>query len=477
MSSASAGTALGNGAQIHVQSRLPQTRPTNFLNLLILDEDRATREASRDVARSMGFSALVADSAEQAYRVMEGQGIDAVLLDLKLPGTGGLEALRAIKGQRPDTVVVVVTGFGTVESAVQAMRAGAYDFVTKPFGTEELRRLLAGVAEHLRTKMESRVRREQIRSRQGFGSIVGHSPEMEKLYRIIAKAGQSTHPVLILGESGTGKEMVAKAIHQAGPLRSKPFIPVDCGSLVPTLIESELFGHVRGAFTGATGPKDGLLAIAEGGTVFLDEIGDLPIDLQAKLLRAIQEKEIRPVGSVKQIPINVRILGATNRDLEQAVNEGTFRRDLFFRLNVLTLRIPALRERREDIPLLIAHILERIGRDSGLEKTISDDALKLLLSYDWPGNVRELENSLERACALSSNREIQMRDLPTHLSGAPVTLVARPGNGIVPIAELEKRTILNALAQVNGDKMTAARMLGIGKTTLYRKLKEYETEN
>ena len=230
MSSASAGTALGNGAQIHVQSRLPQTRPTNFLNLLILDEDRATREASRDVARSMGFSALVADSAEQAYRVMEGQGIDAVLLDLKLPGTGGLEALRAIKGQRPDTVVVVVTGFGTVESAVQAMRAGAYDFVTKPFGTEELRRLLAGVAEHLRTKMESRVRREQIRSRQGFGSIVGHSPEMEKLYRIIAKAGQSTHPVLILGESGTGKEMVAKAIHQAGPLRSKPFIPVDCGS-------------------------------------------------------------------------------------------------------------------------------------------------------------------------------------------------------------------------------------------------------
>jgi len=306
---------------------------------------------------------------------------------------------------------------------------------------------------------------------------VGRSPEMEKLYRIIAKAGQSAHPVLILGESGTGKEMVAKAIHCAGPLRNKPFIPVDCGSLVPTLIESELFGHVRGAFTGATNPKDGLLAIADGGTIFLDEIGELPTDLQAKLLRAIQEKEIRPVGSVKHVPISVRILGATNRDLEQAVTEGTFRRDLFFRLNVLTLRIPALRERRQDIPLLVAHFLERIGRDSGIEKTISDDALKALLGYDWPGNVRELENSLERACALSSANEIQVRDLPTHLSSAPASVAGRPaGNGIVPIAELERQTILHALAQVNGDKILAARLLGIGKTTLYRKLKEYESQ-
>ncbi|HVM93980.1 MAG TPA: sigma-54 dependent transcriptional regulator [Terriglobales bacterium] len=477
MSSASAGTALGNGSQIHIQSRLPQTQPTNFLNLLILDEDRALRDTSRDVAHSMGFSAHIAESAEQAYRMIDSHGIDAVLLDLRLAGTNGLDALRTIKRQRPETVVVVITGFGTVESAVQAMKAGAYDFVTKPFGTEELRRLLGGVSEHLRVKMEGRVRREQTRNRQGFGNIVGHAPEMEKLYRIISKAGQSTHPVLILGESGTGKEMVAKAIHQAGPLRAKPFIPVDCGSLVPTLIESELFGHVRGAFTGATGSKDGLLAIAEGGTVFLDEIGELPIDLQAKLLRAIQEKEIRPVGSVKQVPINVRILGATNRDLEQAVNEGTFRRDLFFRLNVLTLRIPPLRERRQDIPLLVAHILDRIGRDSGLEKKVSDEALKLLLAYEWPGNVRELENSLERACALSSNPEIQIRDLPTHLSSAPIALVDQSANAIIPMAELEKRTILNALAQVNGDKMTAARRLGIGKTTLYRKLKEYEMED
>ncbi len=313
-----------------------------------------------------------------------------------------------------------------------------------------------------------------MKSRQGFANIVGHSPEMEKLYRIISKAGQSTHPVLILGESGTGKEMVAKAIHLSGPLRNKPFIPVDCGSLVPTLIESELFGHVRGAFTGATGPKDGLLAIADGGTIFLDEIGDLPVDLQAKLLRAIQEKEIRPVGSVKHIPINVRILGATNRDLEQAVSEGTFRRDLFFRLNVLTLRIPPLRERRQDIPLLVAHFLERIGRESGIEKTISDEALKTLMTYDWPGNVRELENSLERACAMTTADQIQLRDLPTQLYSAPLSLAERDTTGIVPMAELEKRTILDAVAKVNGDRMVAARMLGIGKTTLYRKLKEYQ---
>jgi DNA-binding NtrC family response regulator len=483
MSSATSGTAMGHVPQNRTpqslipQVRMPQMQGANFLNLLILDEDRAVREASREVAHSLGFSAHVADSSEQAYRMLDSNGIDAVLLDLRQPGAGGLETLRTIRRRRPDAVVIVVTGYGTVQSAVQAMKDGAYDFVTKPFSLEELRHLLEGVAGHLRVKTENRVRRETIKSRQGYANIVGHAPEMEKLYRIIGKAGQSTHPVLILGESGTGKEMVAKAIHSSGPLRNKPFIPVDCGSLVPTLIESELFGHVRGAFTGATNPKDGLLAIADGGTVFLDEIGELPIDLQAKLLRAIQEKEIRPVGSVKQVPINVRILGATNRDLEQAVNDGSFRRDLFFRLNVLTLRIPPLRERRQDVPLLVAHILERIGRDSGLEKTISDEALKALLAYDWPGNVRELENSLERACALSSNTEIQLRDLPTHLSSAPSGLTEAPTNGIVPMAELEKKTIIDALAHVNGDKMMAARLLGIGKTTLYRKLKEYEAED
>jgi transcriptional regulator with PAS, ATPase and Fis domain len=285
--------------------------------------------------------------------------------------------------------------------------------------------------------------------------------------------------VLILGESGTGKEMVARSIHYSGPFHDKPFIPVDCGSLVPTLIESELFGYVKGAFTGANQAKDGLLAIAEGGTVFLDEVGELPVDLQAKLLRAIQEKEIRPVGSTRRIPINVRILAATNRLLEQAVTEGTFRRDLYFRLNVLSLRIPPLRERREDVPLLLAHFIERCSRASGHEKVLTDEAIKAMLAYDWPGNVRELENCLERTFAFTSGSLINVTDLPPAIASLQIVAPANGnGNGrkIVPMAELERQTILAAITELNGDKLQAARLLGIGKTTLYRKLKDYAAQ-
>jgi transcriptional regulator with PAS, ATPase and Fis domain len=317
----------------------------------------------------------------------------------------------------------------------------------------------------------------------GLGGIIGRSPEMEKLYRLIQKVAPSRYPVLIYGESGTGKELVARSIHFLGPHKEKPFIPVDCGSLVPTLIESELFGYVKGAFTGAARPKDGLLAIAEGGTVFLDEIGELPIDLQAKLLRALQEKEIRPVGSTRPIPINVRILAATNRDLEAAVQQGTFRKDLYFRLNVVNLRIPPLRERKQDIPLLVAHILERIKEQAHTEKVLTDEAMEMLIEYDWPGNVRELENCLERAFTLSSGPVLQMIDLPVqsrraeHLTSKNGSAQeAGEGSNVVPMAQLEKQAILETLHKVNGDKLLAARLLGIGKTTLYRKLKEYEDE-
>ena len=432
-----------------------QLQAANFLNLLVVDDERAVRDVCREVAQSLGFNTSVAESAENAYRQLDAQSIDVVLLDLKLPGVGGFEALHQIKERRPDAVVVVVTGYGTVQSVVQAMKNGA----------------------HLKLKTANRSLREQIKSRQGFGNMVGGSPEMEKLYRIIAKAAQSSHPVLILGESGTGKEMVARSIHFSGPCADKPFIPVDCGSLVPTLIESELFGYVKGAFTGAMQAKDGLLAIAEGGTVFLDEVGELPVDLQAKLLRAIHEKEIRPVGSTKRIAINVRILAATNRDLEQAVAQGMFRRDLYFRLNVLSLRIPALRERRQDIPLLAGFFLDRLSRTSGQERTISEEALKILLAHDWPGNVRELENCLERSCAFTSNAIIQVRDLPSDIHGTHNLAVGGNGSAkIVPIEQLEKQTILNTIEQLNGDKLQAARLLGIGKTTLYRKLKEYAAQ-
>jgi DNA-binding NtrC family response regulator len=457
-----------------------QIEGANLLNLLIVDDERSIREGCREVAQSLGFTAFTADSAEHACRVLESQGIDAVLLDLRLPGAGGLEALSQIKSRRPDAVIVVVTGYGTVQSAVQAMKNGAYDYVTKPFSLEELKHLLDRLANHLKLKTENRILREKIKSNQGFAGIVGRSPEMEKLYRIVAKAAHSTHPVLILGESGTGKELVARSIHFSGPFRDKPFIPVDCGSLVPTLIESELFGYVKGAFTGAQHAKDGLLAIAEGGTVFLDEVGELPVDLQAKLLRAIQEREIRPVGSTKHIPINVRILAATNRDLEEGVAQGAFRRDLYYRLNVLSLRIPSLRERRQDIPILASHFLERLSDDSGQERTLSDDALKAMLAYDWPGNVRELENCLERACAFTTGPVIQLADLPPEISQVQFNRSSSDGNGsskIIPMSELERQTILSTIAQLNGDKLLAARMLGIGKTTLYRKLKEYSSQS
>jgi two-component system response regulator HydG len=456
----------------------PQTERANFLNLLIVDDERAIREVCREVAQSLGFNASVAESAEHVYRLLDSQNVDVFLLDMKLPGAGGLDALRRIKERRPDTEVIMMTGYATVQSAVLAMKNGAYDYVTKPFSMDELKVLLERVRGHLKLKTENRTLREKIKSKQGFGGIVGRAPEMEKLYRMIAKAAQSNHPVLILGESGTGKELVARSIHFSGPYRDKPFIPVDCGSLVPTLIESELFGYVKGAFTGAVQSKDGLLSMAEGGTVFLDEIGELPVDLQAKLLRAIQEREIRPVGSTKRMNINVRILAATNRDLEQAVSGGTFRRDLYFRLNVLSLKIPPLRERRQDVPLLIEYFLEKLGRESGGARTLSDNAMKAMLAYDWPGNVRELENSLERACAISSGPVLQIVDLPSSILG-DCHCGDVNGNGsakIVPMSELEKKAILSTIMQVNGDKLMAARLLGIGKTTLYRKLKEYAAQ-
>ncbi len=451
----------------------------NLLNLLIVDDERAIREGCRDAAQQAGFNTFTADSAEHAYKILDTQAVDIVLLDMKLPGASGLEALRTIKSRRPNAVVIIITGFATVPSAVQAMKSGAFDYISKPFTVDELRVMLERAMDELKITTEKRVLRERLRSKHGFGSIVGRSPEMEKLYRIIAKAAQSTHPVLIMGESGTGKELVARCIHYSGPYHDKPFIPVDCGSLVPTLMESELFGYVRGAFTGAVRAKEGLLAIANGGTVFLDEIGELPTDLQAKLLRAIQEKEIRPVGSTKRVTINVRILAATNRDLEAAVAEGTFRRDLFFRLNVLTLKIPPLRERKQDIPLLAEHFLERLSRTTGAQRALSEEAVKMLMAYDWPGNVRELENCLERACALSSGPTLQLADLPSPIQNAThhIPPEAVEGPKIVPISELEKQAILRTIDQLKGDKLLAARMLGIGKTTLYRKLKEYAIQD
>jgi DNA-binding NtrC family response regulator len=479
--------------------KLPRTiidGETAVLQVLVVDDDEPMRKACSEIAGRMGCSVVQAGSVPAAQAILKYQKIDLLLLDLRLPGGGGLALLEQVKVLYPETAVVVMTAFATVSSAVEAMRIGAGDYLTKPFAVEELALVLERAAQRLQFHLESRRLREKLRTKKGMGDLVGQTPEMEKLYRILSKVAFSTHPVLILGESGTGKEMVARSIHNNGPNAAKPFIPVDCGALVPTLIESELFGHVKGAFTGAHRAKDGLLAAADGGTVFLDEVGELPLDLQAKLLRALQEKEVRPVGATHAVPISARVLAATNRDLALMVEQGKFRKDLYFRLNVVNLRIPPLRDRRGDIPGLALHFLERMERESGVERSFSDDAMRVMMEYDWPGNVRELENAIERACALSSGPVLHMGDMPTQLQDFRMhqvqtntvpeideaeldgVLSGAAGEGtrrtkIVSIAEMEKEAILGTISQLKGDKLMAARLLGIGKTTLYRKLKEY----
>lgn len=306
-------------------------------------------------------------------------------------------------------------------------------------------------------------------------ALIGNSEKMQKVHSLILKVAPKPHPVLILGESGTGKELVARAIHANGPWRDKPFVPVDCGALAPTLIESELFGHVRGAFTGATQSRQGLLAAAQGGTVFLDEVAELPVELQSKLLRALQEREVRPIGSNERFPLEARIVAATNQDLKAAIARGTFRKDLYFRLDVVSIMVPPLRERRADIPALVRHFIERHGgRESGTTE-VSYDTMARMLAYDWPGNVRELENCVQRALALSSGSQIEVRDLPSSLLNY---LGQSPSSQqIATLRELERRAILQALEATDGDRLRAARLLGIGKTTIYRKLKEYGLED
>jgi two-component system response regulator HydG len=460
------------------------------LRLLVVDDDAPLRKACCEIAGSMGFIPLSAGSVPEALEVLEEQQpVEMLLLDLKLPGGGGLKLLGEVRERYPKTGVVVMTAFATVSSAVEAMRIGAGDYLTKPFALEQLTTVLAQSARRLHFDLESRMVRERLRTERGMGDLIGTSPAMEKVYRIMSKVASSTHPVLILGESGTGKELVAHAIHTSGPNAAKPFVPVDCGSLVPTLIESELFGHVKGAFTGANRAKEGLLASAEGGTVLLDEIGELPLDLQAKLLRALQEREVRPVGATHAVPISARVLAATNRDLTAMVAQGLFRKDLYFRLNVVNLKIPPLRNRREDIQMLAEYFLDRVQRESGKAHRFSEDTARVMMEYDWPGNVRELQHAIERTCAMSSGPVLHTVDLPTQLQDFRAHRQVpgqangfgdglsdgheSQGDSIVSIADMEKQAILETIRQLKGDKLMAAKLLGIGKTTLYRKLKEY----
>jgi len=464
---------------------IPQlAEPAVRLHLLVVDADAAIRSACAEIAASLGYAVESTGDLGQARSQLRGRAADILLVNLPAGSNQGLELVSEVKLLYPATSVIAMTASGSVNAAVEAMRCGASDYLTKPFAMDELSTVLDRAAASHLTDTATRQLRERLRLSQGLGAMIGRSAEMEKLYRILSKVAQSSHPVLVLGESGTGKELVARTIHAYGPNSQKPFLPVDCGSLVPTLIESELFGYVKGAFTGANRSKEGLLVSAEGGTVFLDEIGELSLDLQAKLLRALQEKEVRPVGATHRIPIKARIVAATNRDLAVMVEKGAFRKDLFYRLNVVNLRLPSLRDRREDIPLLAAHFLDRISREHSTKFTLSDEALRTMMRYDWPGNVRELEHSVERACALSSGPLLQLGDLPTQLQqqglearraaaafGEPARESGAPE--VRTLADLERQAILGAIRTLNGDKLQAAKLLGIGKTTLYRKLKEY----
>ncbi len=445
------------------------------ITILVVDDEVSARNLCSDVAVKAGLRVRTAATTEQALEELDQFPVDIVVTDLKVPQLGGLELLKRIRAGYPQVAVMVLTQYGTIETAVEATRLGAMDYVTKPFHVEELRTKLDRLVRAIELDQENRVLREQLRSRPGFGGLIGVSPKMQRVYKLIEKVSQHKYPVLILGESGTGKELVARSVHYLGPRRQKPFVPVDCSALVPTLIESELFGYVKGAFTGALHTKQGLLEVADEGTLFLDEIGDLPVDLQAKLLRALQEREIKPVGATERTSINVRVIAATHRDLETIIRAGTFRQDLYFRLNVVQLKLPPLRERKSDIALLVNFFLEKFSDPQRPVRSISEDAMRRLMGYEWPGNVRELENAVERAVALGSGPILHVGDLPSNLQYASAERLPE-NDELVPLEELERRAIFRALRETGGDKLAAARLLGIGKTTLYRKLKQYDTE-
>ena len=444
------------------------------IRLLIVDDEQSIRKLCVKIGESLGFACCESENAEDALARLETEAPDLILVDLRMAQMSGLEFLETVKRQSPRTEVAIITGYGSIDNAVQAMKLGAYDYITKPFRLEEIKLILQRMAQKVRLVLENRALRERVSTE--MGGIVGGSKEIQDVLVLIDRLKDTRTPVLISGESGTGKELVARAIHYRGPLAKRPFVAVDCGSLVPTLIESELFGHEKGAFTGALRSKDGLFQSANGGTIFLDEVGELPLDLQAKLLRVLQEKEVRPVGSNQKVKVDVRVMAATNRDLEAAYKAGTFRKDLYFRLNVVTVHLPALRDRRSDVPELAQWFLSRYAPTQPVKITTA--AMKCLRAYDWPGNVRELENCIERAVALGDQQTIDVNDLPPGIQSLSMHGDC-PGDGFIPMTsstdleDIERVTIERVFEQVNGDKTLAGQLLGISRATLYRKLKRY----
>ncbi len=444
--------------------------------LLIAEDEEVMRNILRQLFEAAGYEVFTADTGENALNIFADNIFDAVLTDIKMPGISGLDLLGKLRAIDPLTMVVVLTAFSSVDSAVSALRNGAYDYVTKPFNNDELLHTVKNAVAQRKLSNENRTLRKEINRQFNFSEIIGQSEAIRSIFETIGKVAGNSVPVLITGETGTGKELVARAIHLNGKNFDGPFLAVNCGALPDGLLESELFGHVKGAFTGAVSDRKGFFRSAESGTVFLDEIGEMSTAMQVKLLRALQEREVTPVGSDTPLPFNARIIAATNRDLEAEIENGTFRQDLYFRLNVVELNVPPLRERPTDIPILARHFSARVANLNGRpEKPIEQAAMDALISYPWPGNVRELENCIERA-SLMGDESISVFDLPpkvishlgniSHSDGAETKETGT-------LEAMERNHILAALEKFENDKVKAAKSLGIDLSTLYRKLKRF----
>ncbi len=445
--------------------------------VLLVDDHDDTRELLTESLNKRGYRTRSAASADEAIAAIASEEFDVVVTDLKLLGMDGIALCQHVVGSRPDVPVIVVTGFGTVDTAVAAMRAGAQDFMIKPVDADALELALGRALQHRALREEVKRLRSQVAEVQRFGDIIGDSPEMMRLYGLLERVAAVDASVVITGETGTGKELVARLLHQRSPRAQGPFVAINCATLPPALLESELFGHERGSFTDAKAKRTGLFVQARGGTIFLDEIGTLPIELQPKLLRALEERVVRPVGSNNEIELDVRVVAATNEDLEEAVEAGRFREDLYFRIHVIHVRLPPLRARGNDVLLLAQNFVERYADRLGKRVSgLTSPAAEKILSYAWPGNVRELQNCVERAVALTAYEQLTVEDLPEKVqryrSSQLVMDLDRP-NELVPMVEVERRYILQVLEAMGGNKAMAARILGLDRRTLYRKLKRY----
>jgi two-component system response regulator PilR (NtrC family) len=448
--------------------------------VLVIDDEEVMREILESLLAQEGYRVKLAASGLEGLEIASREPVDLAIVDVMLPDRSGIDVLHELKKSDPELVVVMITAFASVETAIEAMKRGAFDYVTKPFKNDEVRVVVANGLKQRRLVDENRTLKEALNDRQRFDVLVGKSARMQEVYSLIQQVAPSKSTVLITGESGTGKELVARAIHNYSARKNKPFVPVNSGSLPPDLLESNLFGHVKGAFTGAVSPKKGLFEIADEGSIFLDEIATVPLETQAKLLRVIQEKEFMRLGGVDVIRVDVRIIAATNSDLKSLVDEGAFREDLYYRLNVINLFLPPLRQRKEDIPLLAQHFLKKYGDENGRPGlSLASDAVQSLLDYDWPGNVRELENVIERAVVLADGPVLNRRLIPEHVRSGPsfrLPQVVVPEEGISfrdVITGFEKRLIESSLKTSGGVQKKAAQLLGLKPTTLNEMIKRY----